>query len=436
VDLTLYNTYPLLHSDGVTPLPGTSASGALVQLILAGTNGLIDSPLSNGAPGGDDTLYFLTHVGKGLPLTNAGLLVQTSIIYPVSFVGLPAYVRFWDAPSIANAQFYGVSALFSLPPPDGFGLAELDFVPLESSPHITDTQFQPIVAVPEPTHLFGIGLALIVWRLRWQLRQALTVMVVGATAWTGTGWGQDLRRLDVTASVGIRNADGTLLPGTNPDATTNAPACLVQILAVGPNGLAELPALNGQPAGDDVVVATTTIGKGMAPNLPVSGRFAASFYPSPAVGTRLYARVFNAPTVAAATRWGQSATWQVTSTGVMDVSLLGLGATWWAVGADPRLLDSDGDGHSDYAELVANTHPLDAAQRFELEGFDGHSVRLKGRPGRRYALERTTDELGQSVHWEEIAQVGPLTVGEDLLLHDLSPPATPQAFYRVRVTMP
>lgn len=435
VDLTLYNTYPLLHSDGVTPLPGTATSGALVELILAGANGVADSPLSNGAPGGDDTLYFVTHVGKGLPLTNAGLLVQTSIIYPVTYVGLPAYVRFWDAPTIANAQFYGVSALFGLPAGDIFGMAEWDFVPMADSPRVTDTPFQPILAVPEPGALFGLGLALVVWKLRRRWWSAVSLGTLMVVAGFGLVEGQDLRRLDVTASVGIRDEDGMLLAGANPDVGTNAAGCVVQILSVGANGVAELPALGGGPGGDDVVVATTAIGKGMAPNVAVSGRFAVSLYPAPAVGARLYARVFNAASVGTATRWGQSASWEVTATGVMDVSLLGLVGTRWVVGADPRLLDRDGDGQSDFAELVANTNPGDARDRLETELFDGQQLRLVARAGRQYTLQRAT-QLDASVVWEDIKSVGPLGWSGDLTLQDPAPPAGPQAFYRVRVTMP
>lgn len=93
------------------------------------------------------------------------------------------------------------------------------------------------------------------------------------------GCAQDLRRLEVTASAGIRGPDGMWLPGTNPDEGSATAGCLVQVLSVGSNGIAEPPAANGEPSGDDVVVGTTVIGKGIAPNLLLSGRFAASFYP-------------------------------------------------------------------------------------------------------------------------------------------------------------
>ncbi|MDW8343735.1 MAG: hypothetical protein RMM51_04505 [Verrucomicrobiae bacterium] len=266
----------------------------------------------------------------------------------------------------------------------------------------------------------------------WIARGLLVAALLGSGR---PAWTQDLRRLDVTASVGIRDENGMLLAGANPDVTTNAAGCLVQILSVGANGVAELPAPNGGPSGDDVVVATTVIGKGIAPNIALSGRFATSLYPPPPVGARLYARVFNAPDPASATHWGQSATWVVTATGVMDVSALGLTATHWVRGADPHHLDRDGDGQSDYAELIANTHPADANDRFDLLAFDGQQFRLSGRVGRQYTLQRTT-QLSSATVWEDIASVGPLVLSGDLTLHDPAPPAAPNVFYRVRVTMP
>lgn len=247
---------------------------------------------------------------------------------------------------------------------------------------------------------------------------------------------QELRRFDVTASVGIRNANGTLLPGSNPDVTGDTNGCLVQILTVGLNGSADLPAATGAPGGDDLVFATTTIGKGIAPNVPLSGRLSDSIYPAPANGTRVYARVFNAPTLAGATRWGQSASFLVAGAAVMDISPLGLGATTQSVGVNPTLVDSDNDGRSDYEELVANTNPLDdqdglSAGPFTLTAGNA-SVPVQGRAGRHYTLQRALDLL----NWQDIGATQAVTVGTSLLLADPNPPVSEKAFYRVRVRMP
>jgi hypothetical protein len=344
-------------------------------------------------------------------------------------------VRFWNAATVANATYYGVSDLFALPPGDIFNLAEFDFAPLETSPHITDTPFtyEPLLAIPESSSLFGIGLIVLLWVKR---RQWLATISVGALMFTSQVHAQDLRRFDMTASVGIRGAEGTLLPGQNPDVWGNTGGCLVQILDVGPNGVADLPALDGTPGGDDLIFTTTVIGKGMAPNLPVSGRFAATVFPAPANGRRLYARVFNGPTEGAATRWGQSATFVVDGSAVLDVSVLGLGATTQTVGVDPRLVDTDGDGRSDFAELVANTNPLDGSDVLAagpLQLTPGSSgVGMEARAGREYVLQRSLDLAG----WADVGPTQAVLSGTSLWLADPAPPAGDKAFYRVRVRMP
>src|SRR2546428_6948640 len=96
VDLTLFNSFALLDSNGTTPLEGISTAGDLVQLILVGPNGVINPPTGLGTPGGDDSLLYTTHVEAGLTTTNTGKLVQSGILYANSFGGNSnAFVRFW-----------------------------------------------------------------------------------------------------------------------------------------------------------------------------------------------------------------------------------------------------------------------------------------------------------------------------------------------------
>jgi hypothetical protein len=291
--------------------------------------------------------------------------------------------------------------------------------------------------VPEPDSLFLYGALLFGLAIWWQRRRIATLSVAFALA-TGVVFAQDLRRFEVTASATIRNADGSTLPGSNPDVGTPIAGCLVQILDVGANGTPDLPDTAGQPTGDDLIVATTVIGKGVAPNVAWSGRFAASFYPPQAAGKRLYARVFNAPTVEAATHWGQSATFVVDGTAVMDVSALGLLATTMPKATDPRQTDTDGDGQNDYIEWQANTNPLDKTDRFEVKQLtcapgQPSQLRIAGRAGRGYILQRTTNLLGG---WQDVLTNATLTANTDLLLQDPSPPDTDRAFYRVRVITP
>jgi hypothetical protein len=154
VQLELYNTYALIDENNVN-LVGDASSGDLVQVILAGSG--IDAPDVYGNPGGDDVLMFTLHVGTGIPVPGTGLLDAFPLNYDSAMVTSNIYVRFWNAASVASATYYGNSSIFQLPPGDPFGLTNLDFTPLESSPHQTNQPFNALV-IPEPSNLFLFGL--------------------------------------------------------------------------------------------------------------------------------------------------------------------------------------------------------------------------------------------------------------------------------------
>lgn len=164
VDMTLYNTVAMLNSDGVTPLQGNSSSGFLVQLISVGVDGVIN-PASTNSPGsttGDDAILSITnnptHVGAGMATPNLGKLVQAGMIYSNSLVGLAVYVRFWSAETPNAATQYGDSGILNLPAADGFGQAELDFLPTGSPPPLTSYSI-PTLAEWAMLSLVGIILA-------------------------------------------------------------------------------------------------------------------------------------------------------------------------------------------------------------------------------------------------------------------------------------
>ena len=395
-------------------------------------------------------MLFTTHVGAGLTTTNTGFLVQSSILYADSLAGTGAYVRFWNSNAPANATFFGNSALTNLPAGDAFGLAELDFAPLSGSPRTTDQPFSfggGGAVVPEPSQLFLVGLIIMGgWLYRKHGKTgsiaalALGLLISGHDAFAQIG-----APLDVTAGTAILDSNGSVLPGNNPAAATfgftQVPGALVQILNVGANGVADLPNLDGSHGGDDIVFATTVIGQGIPSDVTQSGKFSTSFYPPPSQGSKVYARVFNASTVAGATHWGQSATFTVTNVDVFDVSALGLTATTQPKGSDPNTTDSDGDGQTDYKELVANTNPLDPKDQLGTTGLTHASgqpvdVSIDGRSGRKYTLQRSTDDLAGPVTWTDIEATGVLNANANVALSDPSPPNVPKAFYRLKVTMP
>ena len=247
---------------------------------------------------------------------------------------------------------------------------------------------------------------------------------------------------NITASAEILNTNTAVLPGTNPAApggpcpsVTNVPGCLVQIIGVGANNVADLPNADGSVGGDDALLLTTYIGVGMSPCAQLPGRFTDSL--SALDGTKMYGRAFNARTLPAATHWGQSALFTVNGTTVMDVSTLGLKRTALPKGSNPNTTDSDGDGQTDFNELVANTNPLDPTDNLRITDLTtASSVNIPGRAGRQYTLQRKTDDLTGPVTWTAVDTTGPLTTDTNLVLTDPSPPATPKAFYRIKVTMP
>jgi hypothetical protein len=144
VNLTLFNSTPLLDADPSTSLEGVASSGDLVQLILAGTNGTIDTPSSSGMPGGDDVILTAannpTHVGTGMTTTNSGMFAQVNLRFDATHAGKTAYVRFWNEATAAAATHYGNTMRITLPSADAFGEAEADAVPSASDPRTADSR--------------------------------------------------------------------------------------------------------------------------------------------------------------------------------------------------------------------------------------------------------------------------------------------------------
>jgi hypothetical protein len=170
IDLTIFNSTPLVDVDGLTLLQGDATTGDLVQLLFAGPDGMIDpaSRITGGATGDDILLIDPLnpfHVGAGQPVGNTGQFDLSGIQFDDSLIGEFVYVRFWNDPNIQENIFYGNSILLDLPAGDAFGQAELDFVTGLPDPHQVNVLFtfrEHLAPVPEPWvlqyALFGVAL--------------------------------------------------------------------------------------------------------------------------------------------------------------------------------------------------------------------------------------------------------------------------------------
>jgi PEP-CTERM motif len=441
IQLELYNSYPLVNSDGITPLAGNSSAGDLVQVIATGPDDAINAPSgSTGLPSGDDTVLFTLHVGTGIPTSGTGLLDAYPLDYSSTLVDSNFYVRFWNGTTVADSTDYGNSAIFELPAGDAFNQASLDFVPTSGSPHTTDQPFS-LNVVPEPSSLFLFGFVVLgVWM--WKRRRQLGIVTVigGLLLGAHNASAQFAPPQDVYNSVPMLNAYGAALPGNTDPANSNdctvIPGCLVEILQVGSNGVAHVANLDGSPSGGDSILFSTFVGEGiLVPPCDSAGVFSTSF-DSPPNGTKIYARVFNAPSTAQATAWGQSADFTTDGSSEMDLSLLGLKATTMPEGVNLATIDSKGVSY--FSELVANTNPQNPTDLFVtgaiVQTNSTVEVNVTGHVGRMYTLQRSTD----MAIWSNVtgSATGVLPADTSLMLADPHPPASPQLFYRVDVTMP
>ncbi len=120
----------VMDYDGVTPLPGTGLvalatvtagqSFGYIQVIYAGSDGLIDNPTSDGSTTNDDVLLVTseysgqvnTAVGEGLPSLPQGRFFE-DFVHDRS-VGDKIYCRAWNNTSPAVSTLYGDSTMYTV----------------------------------------------------------------------------------------------------------------------------------------------------------------------------------------------------------------------------------------------------------------------------------------------------------------------------------
>ena len=220
----------------------------------------------------------------------------------------------------------------------------------------------------------------------------------------------------VSQMVGVKhtivNEFGQPLNGTDPFAFQHGVQAvkgdIIQIL-LSTDGNIYPPDVHGNPDSRNVVVTTSRIGAGVSPALARSGRFSHMMSPRPSGNTKLFARVFNAPSIEEASFYGDSQLFTVSASQntafMIDVTATdnpldpadddgdGLSNSWErSLGTDPFMADSDGDGISDGDEIIAGTDPMneESFPQFTAILQDGVDyIRVEWNPsvsGRTYAV--------------------------------------------------
>jgi len=117
---------------------------------------------------------------------------------------------------------------------------------------------------------------------------------------------QFYRPFFVWTSAALQDETGYLLRGTNPmrEGWDGRVGDLLQVINVGGDGEINPPDPSGQPTGDDTVLTSTHIGIGVRHSAQDTGRFCFQVGRPPE--TDIYARVFNASTLEEATFYGDS----------------------------------------------------------------------------------------------------------------------------------
>jgi hypothetical protein len=217
----------------------------------------------------------------------------------------------------------------------------------------------------------------------------------------------------VATDHAILDESGLPLRGTDPQSeefgVDRVEGDLIQILQA-TDGSRYPPAKDGSPDPRNVVLYSCRAGEGISPTLGMSGLFSGAITPRPGGNTRIFVRVFNAPSLADASFYEDSSLFKVLSwkndTFLVDIAATtrpldpndadgdGLSNSWEkALGSDSTTADTDGDGSSDQEERLAGSNLLDPESHLRITtvGLAGGPVlkfRWQSVRGKSYRIER------------------------------------------------
>lgn len=290
------------------------------------------------------------------------------------------------------------------------------------------------------------------------MRHLMLILTLAASG-ALTGHGAGLRTpLHIGTTNAVRDEAGAPLVGTDPAAALfGHPVVtgdLVQVIK-SLNGSVDAPAIDGSIAGtNNILVATTRIGQGVDPAAGAIGQFGLTLpdYDDSA----LFVRVFNAPSLAAASFYANSQvyaptalTYSVFVPQLAAVQPLDTGDTdgdalnnsWEkSLGSNPAAQDSDGDGIGDNAEFRSGTSATDPASYLRmvrtLPNLAGDNlVFWDSVPGKTYQVEATTNDLAGAQAF--VAVGGPVTATATLSqITHTNGLAAPRVNYRIRLVEP
>ncbi|HMO05440.1 MAG TPA: thrombospondin type 3 repeat-containing protein [Kiritimatiellia bacterium] len=260
----------------------------------------------------------------------------------------------------------------------------------------------------------------------------------------------------VTVSSPVVDEFGLRLLGTDPAADyfghEVVEGDLVQIFTA-TDGVAYPPSIEGMADPRNTLLLETRIGRGASVDQANPGIFSVHLSPRPPANTRLFVRIFNAPTVGESSYYADSqvftVSWTVDSVFVAQITSTSnplddadddgdsiINSMEKSIGSDPGLIDTDGDGFTDVEEMLAGTNPSDSESMFVVASVtpvppEHVRIRWATEAGRTYAIERQDGLIGE--HPVTVVRTLKGTGDEADVTLEVTGDAT--AFYRVKVSL-